>query len=75
MLPLGGNDEPPHVLVFSEPRIEAIAALFTERLTLHATMALQRRTHAPRNANVAPTAMKKVPSGKFDFCMKGASAV
>lgn len=42
---------------------------------LHATSARHSSTHAPRNASTAPTAMKTVPSGRVDFCMKGAPAV
>lgn len=68
-------DEPPHVLLFSVPRTDAMADLLTERLILQATIALHSSTHAPRNASTAPTAMKTVPSGYDDFCMKGASAV
>jgi hypothetical protein len=29
-------------------------------------------THAPRKPSTAPTQMKTVPSGRFDFCMNGA---
>lgn len=53
----------------------AIAARLTERLMVHATMARQANTQAPRKARQAPTAMKTVPSGRSDFCIKGASAV
>ena len=61
---------------FSDPdRTDAIAVLLTLRLTLHATIPRQRSTQAPRNASDPPTAMKKVPSGKDDFRMKGALAV
>lgn len=67
---------PPHVLFFSEPpRMLASAALRTERLMDQATRPRQSSTQAPRKASTAPTAMKTVPSGSVDFCMKGAPAV
>jgi hypothetical protein len=56
-------------------RTDAIAVRLTLRLMLQATIARQRRTQAPRNASVAPTAMKNVPSGRSDLRMKGALAV
>ena len=52
-----------------------MAARLTERLILHATKPRQSSTQAPRKAKQAPTAMKTVPSGSFDFCINGASAV
>lgn len=38
-------------------------------------MARQRRIARPKAPNMAPTAMKTVPSGALECCMKGASLV
>jgi SH3-like domain-containing protein len=65
----------PQAVDFSGPRTETIAARLTDRLMLHATRTRQSKTHAPKKARVAPTAMNTVPSGRDDFCMNGASAV
>lgn len=42
---------------------------------LQATSPRHNNTQAPIKARTAPTAMKMVPSGMVDFCMKGAAAV
>lgn len=68
-------EDPPHAVLVSEPPMEAIAAFATLRLTVHATMPRQKTTHPPRKASMAPTQIKRVPSGRFERCMNGASAV
>lgn len=52
-----------------------MAARRTERLIDHATMPRQASTDSPMKPKAAPTAMKTVPSGTFDFCMYGALVV
>ena len=52
-----------------------IAALRTERRSDQATRPRQARMMSAMKAIPAPTQMKTVPSGRFDFCMKGAPAV
>lgn len=56
-------------------RFCCIAARFTERCRDQATRPRHRRTAAPRAPRAAPTQMKTVPSGRFDFCMYGAAWV
>lgn len=51
------------------------AARLTDRCSDQATIILQAKTENSKNPSAAPTAMKKVPSGIFDFCIKGALAV
>lgn len=58
---------------FSEACINA--ARRTDRLTDHATSPRHASTESPIKPRAAPTAMNTVPSGVFDFCMYGASAV
>ena len=53
----------------------AIAALLTDRCSDQATRPRQARTSRPIKPRAAPTHMNTVPSGRDDFCMKGASAV
>lgn len=53
----------------------AIAALLTDRCSDQATRPRQARTSSPTKPSAAPTHMNTVPSGREDFCMKGASAV
>lgn len=52
-----------------------MAARLTERCSDHATRARHTSRAAPKKARTAPTQMKTVPSGRFDFCIKGAPAV
>lgn len=58
---------------FSEACINA--ARRTDRLTDHATSPRHASTASPIKPRAAPTAINTVPSGVFDFCMYGASAV
>src|SRR5436190_5080342 len=51
------------------------AARRTERLIDQATKTRQANTDKPNKPRAAPTAMKIVPSGRFDFCLYGALAV
>ena len=53
----------------------AMAERRTERWRDQATMPRQARIIRAMRARAAPTQMKTVPSGRLDFCMKGASAV
>lgn len=53
----------------------AIAALLTDRCSDQATRPRQARTNTPIKPRAAPTHMNTVPSGREDFCIKGASAV
>lgn len=56
-------------------RFWAMAARLTERCNDHATSPRHASTAQPKNARIAPTQMKTVPSGRSDFCMKDAPAV
>lgn len=47
----------------------------TERCNDHATRPRHASTAAAKAARIAPTQMKTVPSGRSDFCIKGAAAV
>jgi hypothetical protein len=62
-------------IAFISARFCAIAARLTERCNAHATRPRQARIAAPKNARMAPTQMKTVPSGKSDFCINAAPAV
>jgi hypothetical protein len=52
-----------------------MAARSTDRWSRQATMARQMRMASPKVPRMAPTAMKTVPSGRLDRCMKGAPTV
>ena len=56
-------------------RFCASAARLTLRWSDQATSPRQARIAAPMKPSAAPTQMKTVPSGRLDFCMKGALAV
>ena len=60
---------------FISATLWAIAARLTERCSDQATRLRHTSTAAPKNARTAPTQIKTVPSGRLDFCMKGAPAV
>jgi hypothetical protein len=51
------------------------AACFTVLCSDQATAPRQTRMLMPKKPRMAPTMMKMVPSGRLDFCMKGAFAV
>lgn len=61
--------------VFESARFWASAARCTLRCSDQATRPRQARMAAPMKPSAAPTQMKTVPSGRLDFCMKGALAV
>lgn len=52
-----------------------MAARSTERCSRQATMPRQARMAMPKAPRMAPTAMKTVPSGAVECCMKGAFLV
>ena len=56
-------------------RFCASAARLTLRWSDQATSPRHARIAAPMKPSAAPTQMKTVPSGRLDFCMKGALAV
>jgi hypothetical protein len=63
------------IIALWSARFCAMAARWTERCSDHATMPRQINTAAKNAPNAAPTHMKTVPSGRFDFCMNGAFEV
>jgi hypothetical protein len=62
-------------MAFISAILWAIAARLTERCSDQATSDRHRSTQAPRNPRIAPTQIKTVPSGRLDFCIKGAAFV
>jgi len=53
----------------------AVVARFTERCSDQATRPRQAKRTRAHSASAAPTAIKTVPSGRFDGCMNGAPFV
>lgn len=56
-------------MVLSWARCCVIAAFSTERWSRQAMTARQTKMPRPNAPRMAPTAMKKVPSGILDVCM------